>query len=127
MKAKLGMLYLAMNDPFNYLFNNTGEVEADIYVDGNVQSSTKATAGNRPVKVVSYSYDDRTREGSLSARSDADQFELRNWMLRKIGEIASSKNVAIKAGEEPVSGGNYEVLNESSTDGVLTIDFRAAW
>ena len=48
-------------------------------------------------------------------------------MLNKIGEIASSKNVAIKAGEEPLKGGSYEVLDESMSDGVMTINFRAAW
>jgi hypothetical protein len=123
-----GMLYLAINDPFNYLFNNQGEVEANIYVDGGAQSGAAGNANNAgKIKVVSYSYNDKTREGSLSARAESDQFKLRSWMLNKIGEIASSKNVAIKAGEEPLNGGSYEVLDESMTDGVMTINFRAAW
>jgi hypothetical protein len=123
-----GMLYLAMNDPFEYLFNNQGEVEANIYVDSGAQTSAadSGKASGR-FKVVSYSYNDKNREGSLSARAESDQFKLRNWMLNKIGEIASSKNVAIKAGEEPLKGGSYEVLDESMTDGVMTINFRAAW
>jgi hypothetical protein len=123
-----GMLYLAMNDPFSYLFNNVGEVEADIYIDGNSQQTASGkdkSAGK--IQVVSYSYNDRSHEGSLSARTESGQFNLRSWMLNKIGEIASSKNVAIKAGEEPIKGGNYEVLDESMADGVMTINFRAVW
>jgi hypothetical protein len=48
-------------------------------------------------------------------------------MLSKIGEIASSKNLAIQAGRESLEGGNYEVLDESMKDGVLKIDFQALW
>ena len=123
-----GMLYLAINDPFDYLFNNLGEVEANIYIDANTQTGAGAsgkTAGE--IQVVSYSYNDSSREGSLSARAGSDQFKLRSWMLSKIGEIASSKNVAIRAGEEPLSGGSYVVLDEAIADGVMTIHFRAAW
>jgi len=123
-----GMLYLAMNDPFGYLFNNQGEVEANIYVDtgANTAAAAKGVAAGG-FRVVSYSYNDRSHEGSLSARAESDQFKLRSWMLNKIGEIASSKNVAIRAGEEPLNGGSYEVLNESMADSVMTISFRAVY
>ena len=74
-----GMLYLAMNDSFEYLFNNQGEVEAAIYVDSGTQTGATGSANTAgKIKVVSYSYNDKSREGSLSARAESDQFKLRN-------------------------------------------------
>jgi hypothetical protein len=119
-----GMLYFRINDADNDLFNNQGSVEAQVYISGGKQQTEQGASG---IKVVAYEYNDATRKGSMSATAKGDQFTLRNWMLNKIGEIASSKNVAIKAGEEPLKGGNYTVLDESITDGVMTIEFKAEW
>ncbi len=47
------MLYFAMNDPFRYLFDNQGEVEAEIYLD--TPLSADATAPAR-LEIVAYSY-----------------------------------------------------------------------
>lgn len=119
-----GMLYFRINDADRDLFNNTGEVAAQVYIGGSKQQTEQASSG---IRVVAYEYDDRSRRGSLSARTGGDPFALRNWMLNKIGEIASSKNVAIRAGKEPVTGGNYTVLDESMVDGVMTVAFKAEW
>lgn len=119
-----GMLYLAMNDSFSYLFDNQGTVEAEIYRDG--VSSSNAVKGSR-LDVVSYTYDDASGNGSLSARITGDHFKTRQMMIAKIGEISSSKNVALKAGKESLKGGNYELRDESTRDNILTINFKALW
>ena len=117
-----GMLYLAMNDSFSYLYDNSGEVVADIYIDGNGESGPV-----KKVEIVSYDYDDASRSGSLSARVGDDHFATRQHMIIKIGEIASSKNIAIQAGKEKNNGGNYELRDEFTRDGILTINFKALW
>lgn len=119
-----GMLYLAMNDSFSYLFDNTGAVEADIYRDG---ATTNQPARQTQLDIVSYSYEDATGNGSLSAKISGDHFKTRQLMITKIGEIASSKNIAIKAGSEKLKGGNYELRNESTSNGVLTLQFKTLW
>ena len=48
-------------------------------------------------------------------------------MIKKIGEIASSKRVALLAGNESLQGGSYQVLDENSQDGILTIKFKTLW
>ena len=66
-------------------------------------------------------YDDATRKGSISVQGKG--LEARSWMMEKIGEIASSKNIRIKAGTNPKAG-YYRVLDEKIQDGKYTIDFE---
>lgn len=120
-----GMLYLAMNDPFKWQFDNSGELDVAIYTGNN--SSTNKPGSSQPTEITSYSYDDRSGKGSLSARVTSDHFKTRNWMIKKIGEIASSKRVALHAGKESLKGGNYQVLDEGTENGVLTINFETLW
>lgn len=117
-----GMLYFAMNDPFNYLYDNTGTAEAEIYIAGNENKSSR-----EELEIISYNYDDNSGNGSLSAKVGSNNFKTRQRMINKIGEIASSKNIAFEAGKEKVKGGNYNVGNESISNGVLTIEFKTLW
>ena len=117
-----GMLYLAINDPFRYLFDNTGTAETEIFVKGN-----ENTQAQNKLNITGYSYDANTGKGILSARVSGDHFATRERMMKKIGEIASSKNIAIKAGKEPLKGGNYELTNESTANDVLTLEFQSLW
>lgn|GEM_PF-1403729 len=120
-----GMLFTAMNDSFEYQFNNEGEMNLDIYIQRNGRQGQK---GKSVYRVHSYTYDDKRRRGSISVEiKKGDQFKARKWLLTKIGEIASSKNIAIKAGNEPTTGGSYQVLNEKSERSILTIDFEAVY
>lgn len=120
-----GMLFTAMNDRFEYQFNNEGEMNLDIFIQRNARQGQK---GRSQYKVETYHYDDKNRRGSISVRIiKGEQFKARAWLLTKIGEIASSKNVAIRAGSEPTTGGNYTVLNEKSRNGILTIDFETVY
>ena len=66
-------------------------------------------------------YDDSTRKGSISVQGKG--LEARPWMLEKVGEIASSKNIRIQVGTSP-KGGYYRVLDEKIQDGKYTIDFE---
>jgi len=120
-----GMLYLAMNDPFNWQYDNQGELDVAIYSSTN---QTGQTANQKtPTEIVSYSYNDKTGKGSLSAKVNGDHFQTRNWMIKKIGEISSSKRVALLAGKESLQGGTYQVLDEESKAGMLTIKFETLW
>ena len=119
-----GMLYLAMNDSFSYLFDNQGEIEAEIYSNN---SGTASTEQQGKLEIVSYQYDADTGNGSLSARLVGDHFKVRQRMINKIGEIASTKNDALRAGKEKLQGGNYELLGESSNNGIMTLNFKALW
>jgi hypothetical protein len=120
-----GMLYFAMNDPFKWQFDNQGELDVSVYTSNN-RSSDTATA-KQPTEIVAYDYNEKSGKGSLSAKVTADHFQTRNWMIKKIGEIASSKRVALHAGKESLQGGNYKVLDENSQDGILTIKFETLW
>ena len=123
-KAKdYGMLYFAINDPFRFLYDNEGEVTAKIY--SNIDSSNKALTND--IKILSYQYDNETHKGSLSAKIGNRAFATRQYLVNKIGEIASSKNVAIKAGNTPLEGGSYELLDESSNNGIMQLQFRTLW
>ena len=120
-----GMLYFAMNDPFEWQYDNEGSLDVNVYTS-NSKSSDTATE-KRPTEIVAYDYNEKTGNGSLSAKVTSDHFQTRNWMIKKIGEIASSKRVALIAGKESLQGGSYKVLDESSQDNVLTIEFKTLW
>lgn len=62
--------------------------------------------------------------GSLAAHIGNQAFATRQYLINKIGEIASSKNIAIKAGKEPLKGGNFELLDESSANGIMELKFK---
>jgi len=79
------------------------------------------------LKVVSYQYDSRTDKGSLSVNISDYGLDARDWVIKNIGKICSSKEVLLEAGQEKSTGGHYRVLNESLKDGVLTIDFSAGF
>jgi len=66
-------------------------------------------------------YDDMTRKGYISVQGKG--LEARSWMLEKIGEIASTKNIRIQAGTSPKAG-YYRVLDEKIQDGKYTIEFE---
>ena len=66
-------------------------------------------------------YDDMTRKGYISVQGKG--LEARSWMLEKVGEIASTKNIRIQAGTSPKAG-YYRVLDEKIQDGNYTIEFE---
>lgn len=119
-----GMLYFAMNDAFDWLYDNEGELKVAVYSG---TQSTEYSSDKKPTEVIAYDYNDKTGKGSLSARVNGDHFQTRNWMVKKIGEIASSKRVALKAGSEKLKGGSYQVLDENTRGDVLTIKFETLW
>ncbi len=123
-----GMLYMAMNDSFKNLFDNDGKVEFEIYIDTRIAGGT--SNGDQhvtPVKVTAYNYDDTTGKGYISVATGGQDFAARQWVMNKIGEIASTKNVAIDARRNRSKGGSYRVTNEKSENGVLSIQFETIW
>lgn len=122
-----GMLYFAMNEPFRWVFDNQGEVKAEVFIKGNEQQGNKKPNGLANIKIISFQYDDKTRKGSLSANIGNKPFQVRQYLINKIGEIASSKNVAIKAGQKPLKNGTYQLLDEVSNNGVLTLNFETLY
>ncbi len=67
-------------------------------------------------------YDEETQQGSISVTGKG--LEARNWMLNKIAEVCSSKNIVMKEGKKPEAG-YYRLLDEELVDGVYTIKFEA--
>ena len=121
-----GMLYFAMNDPFRYLYDNNGKVIAEVHTSS-LNTDNSVRRSQSLLKIVSYNYDEKTGMGSLAAEAGNAALSIRQRLINKIGEIASSKHVAIQAGNEPVKGGNYELLGESSRNGILELKFRTLW
>jgi hypothetical protein len=80
-----------------------------------------------PMPVVSYTYDATSQKGVLSVDISGKGIEAREWVVKNIGNICSSKNITLEAGKETKTGGRYRVLNESVRDGILTIEFETAW
>lgn len=123
--SNYGMLYFAMNDPFDWQYDNEGELDVAVYSSNN--SAAQKPGNKKAIEVTAYSYNDKTGNGRLSAKVDAGHFKTRNWMIKKIGEISSSKRVALQAGKESLEGGNYKVTDESTNNGILTIKFETLW
>ncbi len=66
-------------------------------------------------------YDENTRQGYISVKGKG--LEARNWMLKKIEEVCSSKNIVLEEGKKPQSA-YYRLLDEKLVDGVYTIKFE---
>jgi len=67
-------------------------------------------------------YDEKTQRGHISVKGKG--LEARPWMMKKIGEVCSSKNVVIQDGTQPEPG-YFRVLDEKLKDGKYTIEFEA--
>ena len=67
-------------------------------------------------------YDEATKKGYISVKGKG--LSARSWMLKKIGEVCSSKNIVLQAGIRPEPG-YFRVLDEKLQDGKFTIEFEA--
>ncbi|MBN1788829.1 MAG: formylglycine-generating enzyme family protein [Sedimentisphaerales bacterium] len=67
-------------------------------------------------------YDEKSKTGHISITGRG--LEARPWMMKKIGEICSSKNIVIQEGKQPEPG-YFRVLDEKLQDGTYTIEFEA--
>ena len=83
--------------------------------------SSKNLSGKQVPAEHELVYDDMTRKGYISVQGKG--LEARSWMLEKVGEIASTKNIRIQAGTSPKAG-YYRVLDEKIQDGKYTIEFE---
>ncbi len=75
-------------------------------------------------RVLSYKYDDKSAKGLFTVDMKDKGMETRDWVVKNIGRIASSKELLLEAGNEPTAGGRYRVLNESLANDILTIEFE---
>jgi hypothetical protein len=135
--ASDGVLYFRINDGAGFCGDNDGLMTVKISLlnprpEG--MNPVAAPAGSRPaelslstLKVVSYQYDAQSQKGSLSVDISGHGIEAREWVVKNIGKICSSKEVLLEAGQENSTGGRYRVLNESLKDGILTIEFTAGF
>ena len=53
--------------------------------------------------------------------------EVREWVIKNIGRISSTKEVLMEAGQENKLGGRYRLLDESIKNGMLTVRFTAGF
>lgn len=69
-------------------------------------------------------YDSDTGRGTLAVYGKG--IEARPWMIKRIEDIASSKNILLKAGETPKRG-YYVILDETIAGNIFTIDFEVMY
>lgn len=82
-------------------------------------------ADDFPIKV--YHFDSITRKGSVTVDIGDKGFQARLWVVKNIGMICASKNIALESGSESFSGSKYTIFDESIRDGLLTIVFEATY
>ena len=94
--------------------------------DGNQAAATlqAAAAGGIDYRIVDYRYDSASARGALAVDITGQGIEAREWVVKNIGRIASSKEHLLEAGNEKTVGGMYKILDESLKNGILTIEFE---
>jgi hypothetical protein len=118
--ASDGILFFRINDGPGWCGDNDGYMTVKIALVNSRSERMNTVA-------ASYQYDARTQKGSLSVDISGHGIEAREWVVKNIGKICSSKEVLLEAGQENSTGGRYRVLNESLKDGILTIEFTAGY
>ncbi|MGE4488562.1 MAG: hypothetical protein AB7E95_03335 [Kiritimatiellales bacterium] len=88
-------------------------------------SEENFTATDFPIK--SYQFDSVSQKGVVIVDVGEKGFQARNWVIKNIGMICSTKNVSLEAGNESFTGAKYKVLDEFIQDGLLTIKFEATY
>lgn len=78
-------------------------------------------------RIVEYNFDAKDGKGSVTVDIGGKGFNARLWVVKNIGMICSSKNVALDAGNEAFNGAKYTILDESIKDGFLKITFEAVY
>jgi Flp pilus assembly protein TadD len=94
------------------------------------RSRTTYVAPSRPAKdflVTHFDYDDATKKGVIAVRTYGRGIKCREWLVKNIGAICSSKNVTLQAGSESKKGGRYRILDEKIENDILTVQFESAW
>ena len=93
-------------------------------------TSTQSPLRNYTVEdfpIRAYQFDSMTKRGSVAVDIGDKGFQARLWVVKNIGMICSSKNIAMEAGKESFSGAKYTILDESIQSGLLTITFEATY
>lgn len=78
-------------------------------------------------EVTHFQYSDKNNRGVISIRTYGQGIEAREWLVKNIGAICSSKNITLKAGEESAKGGRYRILDEKIENNILTVHFEASF
>jgi len=91
------------------------------------RNKIQQNAGYDTGPVVFFSFDPKTNLGTLSVDIRNKGIEVRNLVIKNIGDICSSYNVALEAGKVPPKGSHYEILGDSVDNGILTIEFKALY
>ncbi|MEI6056978.1 MAG: hypothetical protein WCR55_13085 [Lentisphaerota bacterium] len=69
-------------------------------------------------------YDEKTGIGKISVTGEG--LSARPYLLMRVAEISSSKNVVLKSGQK-IPAGAYRILGEELSDGKLTMGFEAVY
>ena len=78
-------------------------------------------------QIIEYQFDSVSGEGNVTVDISGKGFNARLWIVKNIGMICSSKNVALDSGQESFDGAKYMILDESIQDGLLKIVFKAVY
>ena len=85
----------------------------------------KGSANVLPLNILAYNYDKHTHKGYMRIKVRTDQFKAaRQYVRQNIESVVSDKNIALIVGETPPNA-RFELLDESVSDCVLEINFKA--
>ena len=96
-------------------------IDTDINNEGNISDKTSE------LEVIAYKFDAKTNSGFITIDIKGKGIGARHLIVENIGKICSDKNITMIAGQETHKNGGYRVLNESVTNGLLTIEFEATF
>ena len=107
------------------------ETHRQAIVNGmNASASVEDSKTNYAVsdfRIVEYNFNAQTGNGTVTVDIGGKGFNARLWVIKNIGMICSSKNVALDAGNEAFNGAKYMILDESIKNGKLRIVFQAVY
>ena len=78
-------------------------------------------------KILNFYFNNDTNQGEISVETYGRGIECREWLVKNIGAICSSKNITLQAGSESKKGGRYRILDEKIEGDILTVHFESAW
>lgn len=87
------------------------------------QSSKTLYVDYQPIE-DEYKYDEETRKGYIALKGKG--LQARAWMMKTIGEICATKNIAVESGATPEPG-YFFVLDEELRDDIFTIHFESVY
>jgi len=111
------------NDNFSQLIKKKGQIA---FTNGITSSSVVNVKKALATKEFSFDTDTNVDVIVIVIVMTGAELKHRDWIIKQIEKIISSKNVMLVAGENPPAG-HFKVLDESIKNGEFSIKFKAAY